>query len=215
MTVTNRLYPVYADLAGRPVLVVGGGTVAARKVRRLLECKACVTAVAPEVCDELDTLASQERLKIVRRNYQPGDVQKRWLVVAATDSESTNRLVSRNADENNILCNVVDVPALCTFHVPAVVRRGLLQVAISTGGASPALARRLRIQLEDEFGPGYARLLDAMQKLRDHVQSTYPDRPDRRREVLEAFLDSRVPALLLEEGDMESFEKELEQWISC
>lgn len=212
---TERLYPIYADLAGRPVLVVGGGSVAARKVRRLLECGARVTVVSREVSDELSDLDSEDDLDIIRRSYRRGDAEERWLVVAATDSQKVNRRVSRHAEENNIFCNVVDVPGLCSFHVPAVVRRGLLQLAISTGGASPAMARRLRIKLERKFGPAYAQLLEGMQRLRDHVQSTYPHQPDKRREVLESFLDSPVPLLLLDENDQEAFEKELEQWISC
>jgi precorrin-2 dehydrogenase/sirohydrochlorin ferrochelatase len=212
---TERLYPIYADLSGRSVLVVGGGSVAARKVRRLLECGADVTVVSRETCDALNDLNTDNNLHIIHRSYRDGDAEGRWLVVAATDSEGVNRRVSRQAEERNIFCNVVDVPQLCSFHVPAVVRRGLLQLAISTGGASPAMARRLRIELEEQFGPAYAHLLDGMQRLRDHVQSTYPDQPDKRREVFESFLDSPAPGLLLNENDEEAFEEELEQWISC
>lgn len=206
------LYPAYLDLSGRPVLVVGGGDVAARKVRRLLECGARVTVVSPEISTKLQQMAKNEDLDLLRRAYRSEDMDGRWLVVAATDEEEINRTVSSDAEKEGIFCNVVDVPDLCSFQVPAVVRRGLLQLAISTGGASPALARRLRIELEDQFRPAYAHLLEALAELREHVQAKYPDRPKRRRELLESFLDSSAPALLLEKRDREAFQREVERW---
>lgn len=206
------LYPIFTDLAGRGVLVVGGGTVAARKVRRLVQAGARVTVVAPELCAGLRETAADPHVDVMKREYRSADIEGKWLVVAATDDEELNRRVSAEAAAARIFCNVVDQPELCTFQVPARVRRGLLQIAISTGGASPALARRLRVELEDQFGPAYALLLETMADLREHVQAKYPDRPKRRRELLESFLDSSAPALLLEKRDRQAFQREVERW---
>ena len=118
------------------------------------------------------------------------------------------------AAEARIFCNVVDQPELCTFQVPAVVRQGLLQIAISTGGASPALARRIRQELEKQFGPAYEELLDGLLELRNCLRQKYPLDAARRRELLESFLDSPAPKLLLEQLDSHSFAIELEKWKS-
>ncbi len=149
--VVADLYPIYADLTGRTVLVVGGGIVAARKVKALLKRQIRVTVVAPEICPELQELTNDSDLVIHRRSYQKGDLAEHWLVIAATDDSELNQKVFAEAAEARIFCNVVDQPELCTFHVPAVVRQGLLQIAISTGGASPALAKRIRQELEKRF----------------------------------------------------------------
>lgn len=206
------LYPAYLDISGRPVLVVGAGTVAARKIGRLTECGAEVTVIAPEVCETTRRLARDHDIDIRTRNYRDGDVEGAWLVVAATGREEVNRRVSADAERAGVFCNVVDVPALCSFQVPAIVRRGLLQLAISTGGASPGLARRLRKRLEEEFGPGYGELLKGLRELRDHIQAKYPKDAGRRRDILVGFLDSSAPDVLLEDGDVEAFEAKLEQW---
>jgi siroheme synthase-like protein len=206
------LYPLYLDLSGRPVLVVGAGRVAARKVEALLSAGAQVTVVAPDVCEEFDTLARRPGLTIEIRPFAPGDMDGRWLVIAATGSADINRWVSELAGRARIFCNVVDKPDLCTFHVPAVVRRGLLQLAISTGGASPALAAHLRRRLEAEFGPAWAALIDALAELRRHYREKYADDLATRGRLLKEFVESDAPALLTEAGDREAFARELERW---
>ena len=208
------LYPIYADLTSRSVLVVGGSLVAARKVRALLERQIRVTVVAPEVCPELQEMMADAGLVIHQRGYRPGDLAEHWLVIAATDDSELNQTVFAEAAEARVFCNVVDQPNLCTFHVPAVVRRGLLQIAISTGGASPALAKRIRQELEEQFGLGYGELLEGLLELRNYFRQKYPLDAARRRELLESFLDSAVPKLLLEELDSKSFAIELEKWKS-
>ncbi|MFW6189144.1 MAG: precorrin-2 dehydrogenase/sirohydrochlorin ferrochelatase family protein [Planctomycetota bacterium] len=208
------LYPMFAELAGRGVLVVGGGSVAARKVRRLLETGARVTVVAPAVCDQVAELARDGALVLHKRTYEEQDLEGVWLVVTATDDEELNRTVSEAAVDRRIFCNVVDQPHLCTFQVPALVRRGMLQVAVSTAGASPALAKRLRRELEERFGPEYAQLLVSLLELRRHYQREYEDDPRRRRELLESFLDSGAPELLLQEDDPDAFFAEVEKWKS-
>ena len=209
-----ELYPIYADLTGRSVLVVGGGVVAARKVGSLLKRQIRVTVVAPEICPELQELTGDSGLVIHQRGYQGGDLAEHWLVIAATDDSELNRKVFADALKARIFCNVVDEPQLCTFHVPAVVKQGLLQIAISTAGASPALAKKIRIELEDQFGPAYGELLDGMLDLRNCFREKYPDNEARRRELLESFLDSPAPNLLFKQLDTHSFAAELEKWKS-
>ena len=206
------LYPLYLDLRGKAVLVVGAGRVAARKVEALLAAGARVTVVAPEVSEEFDTFAGQPGLNIKVRPFTADDLAGVWLVIAATGSADVNRLVFEGAERAHILCNVVDEPDLCTFQVPAVVRRGLLQLAISTGGASPALAAHLRRRLEGEFGPAWAELLDALAELRRHYRRKYPDDIATRGALLKEFVASDAPALLTEAGDREAFSRELERW---
>lgn len=208
------LYPVFLDLSNRDVLVVGGGRVAARKVRGMAGTGASITVVAEDSCAEMEQAARDSGAELMRRPYEDGDLQGRWLVIAATDDADVNGSVSQAAGERGIFCNVVDCPELCTFHVPARVRRGLLQMAVSTSGASPALARRIRQQLEREYGEAYGLLLEAMRELRDHARSRYPDSQPRRREFLESFLDSDAPRLLLEEGDSQAFQAMVDEWKS-
>lgn len=209
-----ELYPIYADLTERSVLLVGGGVVAARKAGALLKRKIRVTVVAPEICPELQKLSDDAGLVIHQRSYQSGDLAEHWLVIAATDDSKVNRRVFAGAGKARIFCNVVDQPELCTFHVPAVVRQGLLQIAISTAGASPALAKRIRQKLENQFGPAYGELLEAMLELRNCFRQKYPRDEARRRELLESFLGSPAPNLLLEQLDSQSFAIELEKWKS-
>jgi siroheme synthase-like protein len=208
------LYPVFLDLTDRPVLVVGGGPVAARKVRALAGTGAQITMVAKDFCPEAKDAAGQAGAEVLERPYAPGDAARRWLVIAATDDADLNRMVSEQAAAGGVFCNVVDCPDLCTFHVPAVVRRGLLQIAVSTGGASPALARRLRKRLQECYGPPYGELLEAMLQLREHARQRFPGSQRRRREFLESFLDSPAPRLLVEDGDRRAFQQMVDEWRS-
>ena len=209
------LYPIYVDLAERAVLVVGGGSVAARKVASLLEREIRTTVVALEVCPELQSQATDNpNLVINQRGYRSADLENHCLVISATSDPELNRTVADDAARAGLFCNVVDQPQLCTFHVPAVVRRGLLQIAVSTSGASPALAAKIRRQLQEQFGPAYAQLLDGMLELRRCFQKKYSDEPARRQELLEAFLDSEAVDLLLQHSDFQSFVVELERWKS-
>jgi len=208
------LYPVFLDLCNRDVLVVGGGPVAARKLHYLARSGAHITVIAPDLCPELGKQARQAGATVLRRSYAQGDMRGKWLAIAATDDAEVNRTVAADAGRMRVFCNVVDQPELCSFQAPAVVRRGLLQVAVSTGGASPALARRIRKQLEDAYGEAYGPLLNALMELRRHFQDRYPDDPKRRKRLLESFLDSGAPDLLLKQGDPGAFAAAARQWKS-
>jgi len=144
------------DLSGRLVLLVGGGRVAARKIAALLEAGARVRLVAPELAAETQALCAQAGVELRRRGFLPADLEGAALVISATGDQALNRAVADEAGRRGLFVNVVDVPALCSFIVPAVLRRGDLVVAVSTSGASPAAAARLRRDLEGRFGPEWA-----------------------------------------------------------
>lgn len=142
---------------------------AERKVAGLLEAGARVKVIAPEVTEGLSRLAEEGRIELELRPYRRGDLRGAFLVIAATDDPKVQEEVFAEAEEERIFCNVVDRPALCSFIVPSVVKRGRLQLAISTSGASPALARRLREQLEEQFGPEYEEYLELMARWRQEI----------------------------------------------
>src|SRR5580700_3127719 len=154
--------PIFLDVTGRECVVVGGGEVALRKVKALLEAGAHVTVVSPRVSPQLESLAARGLVKHVAREYECGDIRGCVLAYAATDDPKLHRELAAEARVLGIPINVVDVPELCTFIAPAVMKRGALQIAISTSGASPAFAARLRSELEDRFGTEYARTLEVL-----------------------------------------------------
>ena len=161
-------YPVNLVLDGRRCLVVGGGKVALRKVEGLLACGGRVTVVAPRINPELRMLSE---VMIAERPWGPDDVDGMWLVIAATDDSVVNRAVYDAGQRAGVWVNGADDPANCSFTLPSVVRRGDLQVTVSTGGRSPALATWLRRRLEGEIGPEYAVLLDLLATERDGLKA--------------------------------------------
>jgi precorrin-2 dehydrogenase/sirohydrochlorin ferrochelatase len=209
-----NLYPVFLDLAGREALVVGGGPVATRKAASLAKAGARVTVVAPQIGTELEQMGRENMARLFRRNFEPEDLEKKWLVIAATDDPQINRDVAKAAARKRIFCNVVDRPQICSFQVPAVLERGMLKIAVSTSGASPAMARRIRKELEARYGPVYRELMEGLLNLRKHFQKKYPKDQARRRRLLESFLDSPAAELLLTGGDSKAFLAEVEQWKS-
>ncbi|MBM3127372.1 MAG: bifunctional precorrin-2 dehydrogenase/sirohydrochlorin ferrochelatase [Chloroflexi bacterium] len=174
-------------------IVVGGGAVAARKVRGLLDAGARVTVIAPQLTRELEDLARDSRIAVIRRAYQNGDLREARVVIAATDDAEVNHAVSADARARGILVNVVDDPAHCTFHVPALVRRGNLAIAISTGGASPALAKHLRAKIEQTIGAEYERLAQLLAELRPRVQARVPQ--EQREALWRELIDAALPLL--------------------
>jgi len=201
------LYPLFLKLDGRRCVVVGGGTVAARKVRALLECGARVTVVSPEIRAELEKCAEANEIKIVHRAFEPGDLEGAAIAIAATNDRKVNEAVANAGRERGVLVNVVDVPGLCDFYVPSRVDRGDLQIAICTGGAFPAFAKRLRLALEKQFGPEFAAYLELLARYRQEAKARIAD-PHQRAKAEEAFLDSPAFALVAE-GKYEEAEKAL------
>ena len=137
-------YPVFLDVKGRRCVVIGGGNIGEEKVVKLLEYNARVVVISPEVNEGVKGLADDDRVNWLRREYRPGDLEGAFIAIAATDDNVVNRQIADEATERNVLLNVVDVTHLCTFIAPSVVRRGEVTIATSTGGASPALARKFR-----------------------------------------------------------------------
>jgi len=207
----SRLYPVFANIEGRKVVVVGGGPVAQRKVSSLLKCRACVVVISPELTGEMAQLRDRGLIEVLNRPYQKGDIEGAWLVIAATGDELVNQQVFDEANEKGIFCNVVDVPDLCSFQVPSVVRRGDLQIAISTSGASPALAKHIRKQLQEEFGKHYEPFLTALSELRTGLKNKYPNNQPRRAAIMEEFVNSSAIDLL-RHGKLDEFEHLLDDW---
>ena len=177
---SKTYYPVYLDLTGRACVVVGGGRVAERKVATLLKYGADVTVISPEVMPALEILVEQERIIVERRGYVRGDLAGAFVVICATDSEEINRAVYSEAEEHGVLVNVVDVPPLCNFIVPSIVKRGGLQIAISTGGAAPAVAKRVRKRLQEEFGEEWGPYVALLGEVRVLAMSAMEDDAERR-----------------------------------
>lgn len=156
------LYPIFLDLEGRRCVVVGGGAVANRKARKLLQARAEVVVISPEMKPEIESMAVEVR----RRPYERGDLEGAYLAFAATNSREVNSSVAQEANERGIFINVADKPSEGSFALPSTLRRGDLQVAVSTGGASPTLARSIRQELEKKFGPEWAGVVEELRRKR-------------------------------------------------
>lgn len=162
-------FPICLDLTGRLCLVIGGGRVAARKVQALLSCGGLIRVVSPELTSSLTALRRAGKIEWLARAYQDGDLKAAFLVIAATDDVKVQTAIQAEAEQRQILLNVVDVPQRCNFILPATARRGDLTISVSTAGKSPALAKRLRQELEQLFGPEYEILLNILGRLRPQV----------------------------------------------
>ncbi len=184
--------PIFLDVTGRECVVVGGGEVAARKVESLVEAGARVTVVSPRLSPALAAIVANGSVTHIARDYQPGDMRGCVVGYAATDDPKLHREVVAEGRALGIPVNIVDVPELCTFIAPAVVKRGDLQIAISTGGASPAFAARLRRNLEDQFGTEYALTLEVLRAARQRLHAGEIDPAERMRR-LKDLANSALP----------------------
>jgi precorrin-2 dehydrogenase/sirohydrochlorin ferrochelatase len=202
-------YPVLLDLRRVRVLVVGGGAVATRKVEGLVEAGGRPDVVAPELTPELRDIAEREGLSCRLRPYAPGDAAGYALVFAATNRPEVNARVAREAAEAGALASVADAGAGSDFHVPATIRRGEVVVALSTGGASPLLSRRLRERLEVVVTPGVGRAAARLETVREEVRARWPEDEARRRAF---WFDLITPDLL--DSAVEGRDEEVEARIS-
>jgi siroheme synthase-like protein len=186
----KQYYMACLDLEGRRCLVVGGGKVAHEKLVGLHTCGALVTVVAPEARPEVEALAAEW----LKREYETADLEGHLFVVAATDIRELNERVSHDAEARGMLCNVVDQPDLCSFILPAVHRNGPIAVAISTGGASPALAQRMRDEIAERYGHRYAELARKLRALRPEAKerfATYEERKQYFQQIVDEELGPR------------------------
>lgn len=174
-------YPIFLDIEGHDVLIVGGGEVCARKAETMLRYGARVTVVAPDISAEIEQWASSGRLAVRRKSYDRTDLDGASIVIASTDDPCVNGRVARDCRRRRIPVNVVDVTHLCEFIVPAIMESGSIQLAVSTGGKSPALARTLKEDLRKFVGPEYAEINDLLGTLRPAAKEVLPTDVDRKR----------------------------------
>jgi len=177
------LFPLFLKLEGRKCLVVGAGNVAQSKIRSLLDSGAKVRVIAPQANSAVEEWAHTGVITWGARSFEASDLDGTVLVIAATSSSAVNETIFREAQQRNILCNAVDDPEHCDFYYGAVVRRGQLQIAISTEGQSPTLAQRIRRELEAQFGPEYAGWVEELGKVRAQLFASDIE-PERRRQLL-------------------------------
>ena len=183
-----RYYPIFLDIKNRPCLVVGGGAVGCRKVKKLLACGARVTVVTQAADSKLLNLAAGGTIELLKKNYQASDLDGMFLVIGATNDAPLNLQIKTDADKKGTLCNIADQPEACHFILPAVVEREDLVIAISTSGKSPAVAKRIRKDLELTFGPEYADFLKLMGAIRRKLLGR-THKPEEHKRLFEQLID--------------------------
>ena len=186
-----RYYPVNLDIKGRKCVVVGGGGVGTRKVKTLLKCGATVTVVAEAASDELKKMAEGAEIELRERAYRAGDLAGAFMVIGATDDESLNARISQDAEASQMLCNIADRPEVCNFILPAIVEKGDLILAVSTCGQSPAFAKKLRKDLEKQFGDEYTVFLTLMGAIRKRLLAE-AHAPEEHKPIFEKLIHSRI-----------------------
>ena len=201
----SRLFPIFLKLAGKRCLVVGGGKIAEDKIGGLIDTGARIEVVALEASEAIQAWAKAGQIDLHVRAFREADLDGTFLAVVATSSSTLNDMIYRAAQERGVLCNVVDVPEICDFYYPAVVRRGDLQIAISTNGQSPSLSQRLRQQLERQFSPAYTHWVAELGATRKLVLASGLS-PERKRELLHS-LASREALEAALAGSLEKIEK--------
>jgi len=197
----KTFYMAALDLTGRPCLVVGAGPVGLEKIEGLLAVGARVTVIAPDALPAVRALAAEGSLEWHARRYETADLPRFFLVVAATSDTDLNVGIFRDAEQRNMLVNVVDVPPLCNFILPAIVRAGPIAIAISTSGASPALAKRLKREIAEQFGTSHARLAELLNGLRGWAKDTFATYEERKVFFEELVNGDPDPIALLRAGD--------------
>jgi siroheme synthase-like protein len=203
----TTFYMACLKLTGRRCLVVGGGSVGLEKVEGLLACDARVHLVAPRAQPELVELAAAGDIEWSERPFRRGDLEGHFLAIAATSDTEVNIQVFEEAEARAMLCNVVDVPPLCSFILPAIVRSGAIAIAISTAGASPALAKRMKREVGELFGPAYAELAELLNDARGWAKATLPTFEQRKRFFEEIVNGDPDPVELLRRGERAAVER--------
>jgi precorrin-2 dehydrogenase/sirohydrochlorin ferrochelatase len=194
--VISAYYPVYLDLTGKKAVVIGGGSVAERKIRSLLKVCADVKVISPRLTKRLEQEKAKGMFKHVCRSYKKGDLSRAFLVIAATDSQVINEQVSRDAP---CLVNVVDKPDLCNFIVPSLVKRGHLQFAVSTSGMSPALSRSIRKELEKSYGQEFSDYVKLLKIIRKRALHKIKDKK-KRTAFLKSVASEKIIKMLRDKG---------------
>jgi precorrin-2 dehydrogenase/sirohydrochlorin ferrochelatase len=196
----STLFPMFVKLEGKRCLVVGAGKVGEPKIGALIDTGAHIRVIAVDASETVHEWANAGKITLEVRAFAAEDLDGIFLAVVATAASSLNDSIYREAQKRGVLCNVVDVPELCDFYYPAVVRRGDLQIAISTSGQSPSLAQKLRQQLERQFGPGYARWVAELGETRKLVLASDLDSERKRDLLLSLASREALKAALAEEA---------------
>ena len=207
------LYPVNLQISNRPCVVVGGGSVAERKALSLLTSGAAVTVLSPQVTEVLAALIQEKKMIHVARYYSQGDVTGFFIVICATDNKAVNKLIAEEAQAVGALVNVVDAPELGNFSVPSQINHGDLLITISTGGKSPALARKLRTELAKRYGPEYGQYLELLGKARDDMKKAI--RSSKEREIFWRQTIDEDIINLLKNGKIKEAEAKIYNAIGC
>lgn len=197
----TKYYPIFLKLKNKQVVVIGGGQVAERKILTLLERGAKIKVISPELTHKLRDLANEGKFLWEKREYQRGDLEGAFLVIGATNNPNVQEAIFNEAEERGIPCNIVDKPDFCSFIVPSLLERGDLTLAISTGGASPAVARRLRERLENILGEEYALYLYLMRKIREEILKSALPQEEKEKKL--QILALAPIAEYIKEGDLQ------------
>lgn len=190
-----RYYPVYLDIKDRDCLVIGGGSVGTRKVLTLLACGANVTVISSDATERLRELSNNGVIKLKKRPFQTADLDGRFLVIGATDNQELNFKIHAEAEGRGLLCNIADRPEACNFILPSIVNRGDLTIAISTAGKSPAFAKKLRKQLDVQFGDEYGEFLHLMGAIRKKLLSQ-DHKPEFHKHLFERLIESDLVQMI-------------------
>lgn len=207
-----RYYPAYLDIKGKKCVVVGGGEVAERKVNLLLRCGADITIISPDLTEGLEELSLNGEIKYIKDEFKEKHLKNAFLVIGATDNHKVNLKIYKEGSKSEILVNIADSPNLCNFTVPSVVERGELVIAISTGGKSPSLSKKIREELEVRYGIEYAEFLKMMGELRERILHKIPDK-NKREEIYKRLVNSDIIDLI-KNGNGESARKRVEKIIN-
>lgn len=209
MNEKKNLYPVYLDLEGVSCLIVGGGTVAGRKIGPLTKSGAKVTVVSPDAGEKVSEAAENGKIDWQKREYRDGEAGEYLLVIAATGNSRVNQKVGLDGHQASRLVNVVDDPALCNFIVPSTLKRGELQIALSTSGACPALAKKLRTDMEKNYPESYGELLELLRNFRNRLIETVETEPARKQALEKVVYSEELEQFIA--GDKEPFLELLKQ----
>jgi precorrin-2 dehydrogenase/sirohydrochlorin ferrochelatase len=200
-----KYYPLNLDINTRDCLVIGGGQVGTRKVNGLLKCGAMVSVICPDATEKIIELAAQKKIIWHKRRYQSNDMQNRFLVIGATNDEWLNRKIHKDAQALKVLCNIADRPEICNFILPAVVQRGDLVITVSTNGKSPALAKKLRKELQQSYGEEYEPLLGLMGAIRKKLLKE-AHAPETHKPLFEALVNGDLAAAI-KNNDLKTVDK--------